>query len=86
MGFGRPAQGEANRAARSDYDRRSLSRNPLDDPGKDPAIIIATHSEDVHRIGTGEQREARAAGELSLGTYEVILAAVLIALMLPPCR
>ncbi len=32
------------------YDRRGLSRSPLDDPGKDPAITIATHSEDVHRI------------------------------------
>ncbi len=34
------------------YDRRGLSRSPLDDPGKDPAITIATHSEDVHRILT----------------------------------
>jgi pimeloyl-ACP methyl ester carboxylesterase len=34
------------------YDRRGLSRSPLDNPGKDPAITIATHSEDVHRILT----------------------------------
>ena len=34
------------------YDRRGLARSPLDDPGKDPAITIATHSEDVHRILT----------------------------------
>jgi pimeloyl-ACP methyl ester carboxylesterase len=34
------------------YDRRGLSRSPLDDPDKDPAITIATHSEDVHRILT----------------------------------
>jgi pimeloyl-ACP methyl ester carboxylesterase len=34
------------------YDRRGLSRSPLDDPGKDPAITITTHSEDVHRILT----------------------------------
>lgn len=32
------------------YDRRGLSRSPLDDPDKDPAITIATHSDDVHRI------------------------------------
>ncbi len=34
------------------YDRRGLSGSPLDDPGKDPAITIATHSQDVHRILT----------------------------------
>jgi pimeloyl-ACP methyl ester carboxylesterase len=34
------------------YDRRGLSRSPLDHPGQDPAITIATHSEDVHRILT----------------------------------
>jgi pimeloyl-ACP methyl ester carboxylesterase len=34
------------------YDRRGLSRSPLDDPGQDPAITIATHSQDVHRILT----------------------------------
>lgn len=34
------------------YDRRGLSRSPLDDPGKGPAITIATHSQDVHRILT----------------------------------
>lgn len=34
------------------YDRRGLSRSPLDDPGQDPSITIATHSEDVHRILT----------------------------------
>lgn len=32
------------------YDRRGLSRSLLDDPTRDPAITIATHSEDVHRI------------------------------------
>jgi pimeloyl-ACP methyl ester carboxylesterase len=34
------------------YDRRGLSRSPLDDPSQDPAITIAKHSEDVHRILT----------------------------------
>ena len=34
------------------YDRRGLSRSPLDDPSRDPAITIARHSEDVHRILT----------------------------------
>jgi pimeloyl-ACP methyl ester carboxylesterase len=33
-------------------DRRGLSRSPLDDPSQDPAITIAKHSEDVHRILT----------------------------------
>jgi pimeloyl-ACP methyl ester carboxylesterase len=34
------------------YDRRGLSRSPLDYPGADPPITIASHSEDVHRILT----------------------------------
>jgi acetyltransferase/esterase len=32
------------------HDRRGLSRSLLDDPGKPPAITIATHSEDAHRV------------------------------------
>jgi len=32
------------------HDRRGLSRSLLDDPGTPPAITIATHSEDVHRV------------------------------------
>jgi len=32
------------------HDRRGLSRSLLDDPRKQPAITIATHSEDVHRV------------------------------------
>ena len=32
------------------HDRRGLSRSLLDDPAQPPAITIATHSEDVHRV------------------------------------
>jgi pimeloyl-ACP methyl ester carboxylesterase len=32
------------------YDRRGLSRSPLDNPDSDPDITIATHSDDVHAI------------------------------------
>lgn len=34
------------------YDRRGLSRSLLDDLGKPPAITVATHSEDAHRLLT----------------------------------